>query len=61
MACLAVEIQKLWKMEVKSTTLNTAFEAVMKLPEFRTNPVRDFIKFAQWDGTPRVDLLFAHC
>lgn len=58
MACLELEMQRLWKLENKGKSLRTAFFATMGQPEFRVNPVVDFIHTAVWDGVPRVDSLF---
>lgn len=58
MACLELEMQRLWKLENKGKTLRTAFFATMGQPYFRINPVVEFLHTSKWDGVSRVDTLF---
>lgn len=58
MACLELEVQKLWGLENKGRLLRTAFFSTFGDKAFRYNPVTDYIQSQKWDGVPRVEELF---
>lgn len=56
-AQVALYIERAYHIKSRGD-LQTALDAVCTEDAFRRNPVREFIRREEWDGTPRMDTLF---